>query len=244
MTKFREIEEIPARLFVVGDIHGCADELKMMLQYLETKESLAEDDLIVFIGDYIDRGPSSKEVIEVLIAFHSRHPQTIYLRGNHEDMLLDFLGYEGTLGHSYLANGGQATTQSYGCLPAPSREQLGAAISASHLAFYLNLERYLIVGDYVIVHAGLNPLRDVRSQLNEDIFWIRDEFIQNIHNFGRIVVFGHTPYEDVLVHPPYKIGIDTGLVYGNMLSVVELTKHQVFQIKRGAHDVTVKSFGI
>jgi serine/threonine protein phosphatase 1 len=244
MTKFREIEEIPARLFVVGDIHGCAEELNIMLAHLEANESLSDDDLIVFIGDYIDRGPSSKEVVDSLIAFHSRYPQTIFLRGNHEDMLLDFLGYEGTLGHSYLVNGGQATTQSYGCLPAPKREQLGAAIPTSHLAFFLNLERYIIVGDYVIVHAGLNPLRDVRSQLNEDIFWIRDEFIQNIHNFGRIVVFGHTPYEDVLVHPPYKIGIDTGLVYGNLLSVVELTNRRVFQIKRGAKEVTVKSFGI
>jgi serine/threonine protein phosphatase 1 len=93
------------------------------------------------------------------------------------------------------------------------------------------------------VHAGLNPLRDVRSQLNEDIFWIRDEFIQNIHNFGRIVVFGHTPYEDVLVHPPYKIGIDTGLVYGNLLSVVELTKQSVLQIKRGTTEVKLKALG-
>jgi serine/threonine protein phosphatase 1 len=145
MTKFREIDELPGRLYVVGDIHGCADELKIMLVHLESHESLSDDDLIVFIGDYIDRGPKSKQVIDELIAFHSRHPQAIFLRGNHEDMLLDFLGYEGTLGHSYLVNGGQATTQSYGCLPAPTREQLGAAMTASHLAFFLNLERYLIV---------------------------------------------------------------------------------------------------
>jgi len=243
MTKFREIDDLPGRLFVVGDIHGCSDELNIMLNHLEKNEGLSEDDYVVFIGDYIDRGPSSKQVVDSLISFHNRHSQAIFLRGNHEDMLLDFLGYEGTMGHSYLVNGGQATTQSYGTRHAPSREEIGDVMPAAHLAFYLNLERYLIVGDYVIVHAGLNPLRDVRSQLNEDIFWIRDEFIQNIHNFGRIVVFGHTPYEDVLVHPPYKIGIDTGLVYGNKLSVVELTKQRVMQIKRGTAEVTSKVLG-
>ncbi|MBN8548471.1 MAG: serine/threonine protein phosphatase [Deltaproteobacteria bacterium] len=241
MTKYRELTEKPRRLFAIGDIHGCPDELEFLLEYLRNTLNIDDQDQVVFIGDYIDRGVSSKAVLECLLRFQKLQPKTIFLRGNHEDMLLGFLGFEGR-GGAYLANGGDVFFESYGIkefkTPTDARER----IPASHISFLLNLDRYVISDSYVFAHAGLDPLRDLHSQLDQDLFWIRDPFIENIHNFNRTVLFGHTPYQDLLLHLPYKIGIDTGLVYGNILTCVELMNEQVYQVKAGGTKVEVSSF--
>lgn len=246
MTTPRVFEQMPRRLYAVGDIHGCADELAVLLRYLKETAGLGVEDGIVFIGDYIDRGPASKAVVDLLLEFQREFPGAVFLRGNHEDMLLGFLGHPGSMGRIYLDNGGVETAQSYG-LKVPrglgiSVDQVQQVIPARHLAFFLNLERYLVYPEYVFAHAGLNPERALDNQVGDDLFWIRDPFINNVHNFGKVVVFGHTPYEDVLFHLPYKIGVDTGVVYGNMLSAVELVHRLVFQVKRSTTDVLVSTF--
>lgn len=233
MEKYLEANELPARIFAIGDIHGCVNELDLMLEYLERKQNLSSQDVVVFIGDYVDRGPDSKPVLETLRSFQQSYPASIFLKGNHEEMLLSFLGFEGSEGQVYLLNGGTLCLQSYQIDPDASPEEILNQFPKTHLSFLLNLARYYIVGDFVFVHAGLNPLRDLRSQLDQDIYWIRDEFIKNIHHFEKTVVFGHTPYKNLLLDIPYKIGIDTGLVYGNRLSCIELVEKQGFQIKRG-----------
>lgn len=241
MSKFREFHDAPSRIFAIGDIHGCVIELRTLLDYLQKTQNLSAQDLVVFIGDYIDRGIDSKGVIDRLMEFQSFHMNTVFLRGNHEDMFLSFLGLPGLLGESFLINGGAQTLMSYGIDPLSSSEEVVTLLPAHHYSFFLNLESYVITPDFVLVHAGLNPLRDLRSQLDENLFWIRDEFIHNIHHFEKTVIFGHTPYQDVMVHPPYKIGIDTGLVYGNKLTCVELVGGKVFQIARGDKDVIERS---
>ncbi len=246
MTSPRVFSSLPRRLFVVGDIHGCAAELGVLLEHLRGTTSLGAGDVVVFVGDYIDRGPDSKGVIEALLEFQRAVPEVCFLRGNHEDMLLSYLGYPGTMGHIFLDNGGRETIASYG-IRAPrgaaiAVEQVQQVLPARHLAFFLNLENFVVFPGLVVVHAGLNPERALDAQIGTDLFWIRDQFIANVHRFERIVVFGHTPYENVLFHLPYKIGIDTGLVYGNMLTCVELMHGHLFQVKRGASAVETSTF--
>lgn len=240
--KYKEIFEMPARLYAIGDVHACLNEISLMLEFLENKENFSDADLLVFIGDYIDRGSESRTVLECLIEFKKRHGNTIFLRGNHEEMLLSFLGFAGTNAESYLYNGGTDFLSSYGLFSAPTREEILIRLPPAHISFLLSLDSYLIVDKYVFVHAGLNPLRPLRAQLDQDIYWIRDEFILNVHHFDKTVVFGHTPYKDILLHLPYKIGIDTGLVYGNLLTCIELTQNKIFQIERGGSEVSRGSF--
>lgn len=222
------------RIFAIGDVHGCPDELAALLKHLEESEGVQDKDLVVFLGDYIDRGPDSKGVIDTALEFRAKFPNTArFLKGNHEDMLLDFLGFGGRLGHAFLYNGGLETIQSYGISVFAPPEEMTAALPPEHFKFLCELESVLVVNEkYAFVHAGLNPLRDLDAQNDSDVFWIRDEFIANVHNFDLTVVFGHTPYKEIFIHLPYKIGIDTGLVFGNKISCIELTSGKVIQVDK------------
>ncbi len=226
-----------ARVYTVGDIHGCPSEPEVLLKHLTTKEGLGADDTVIFLGDYIDRGPNSRAVVDLLLDFKSKFPGTRFLRGNHEDMLLDFLGFGGNLGEAFLYNGGVETIQSYGISVFASVEEMVDALPVEHRKFFRELESIVIVDDFICVHAGLNPLRDLDAQNDGDVFWIRDEFLHNIHPFKKTVVFGHTPHREVVHHLPYKVGIDTGLVFGNKLSCLELRSGRILQVAREARHV-------
>ncbi len=239
-----QISEVSGkRLYAIGDLHGCPEELEVLLQHLRTAEGLGAEDTVVFLGDFIDRGPDSKNVVELCIQFKNEFPSARYLKGNHEDMLLDFLGYGGRMGQAFLYNGGIETIQSYGISVFSPPEEMVQALPESHYKFYQELESILVNDDFVFVHAGLNPLRDLRAQNDGDIFWIRDEFINNVHPFKKLIVFGHTPHRDVLIHKPFKLGIDTGLVFGNKLTCVELRGGRQLQVERGKKVVEVKELG-
>lgn len=225
------------RVFVIGDQHGCLEEAQRLLEYLENVEGLKDEDLVIFLGDYIDRGPDTKGVVELMLDFKTRFPKTRFLKGNHEDMMLDFLGFGGTLGQAFLYNGGIETIQSYGMSVFSSPSEMVEALPAHHFRFFSELESIIQVDDFICVHAGLNPLRGLSSQNDSDVFWIRDEFLSSVHNFKKTVIFGHTPHQEVFAHLPYKIGIDTGLVFGNKLTCIELNSGAVFQLARGGKTV-------
>lgn len=225
------------RIYVIGDIHGCPKEPEILLRHLEKNEGLSNEDLVIFLGDYIDRGPDTKAVIELVLDFKNKFPNTRFLKGNHEDMMLDFLGFGGNLGQAFLYNGGLETIQSYGIsVFAPSNE-MAEALPKDHFRFFCELESVLVVDKFVCVHAGLNPLRDIDNQQDDEIFWIRDEFLNNIHTFDKTVIFGHTPHQEIFEHLPYKVGIDTGLVFGNKLTCVELSFGRILQVKRNSLEV-------
>lgn len=226
------------QVFAIGDIHGCVQELLVGLEWLEAKSGLTDDDVVVCIGDYVDRGPNSKGVVDALLRFRTGHPQTYFLRGNHEEMMLGFLGLGGAGGGLFLANGGEDTLSSYGLPPDPDAVLTG--LPPEHREFYQSLERLIVLDEFAFVHAGVDPLRELGAQIDDDLFWIRDTFINNIHHFGLTVVFGHTPFQDVFLHLPYKVGIDTGAVYGNKLSIVELKSMRAAQVKRGGSKVKEK----
>jgi serine/threonine protein phosphatase 1 len=224
------------RLFAIGDIHGCPDELATMLRRIDPKRG----DIVVFIGDYVDRGPSSRDVVEQLLELKAESGcEPIFLRGNHEDMMLSFLGLPGRFGESFLFNGGASTLDSYGVTES-QLDQAALLIPDRHLAFFSDLAISYLYPPYLFVHAGVMPARQLDEQVPEDMLWIRQEFIFNPHDLGQTVVFGHTPMKTVMFDPPYKIGIDTGLVYGNKLTCIEFREGLLYQVGRNSREVKLQ----
>src|SRR6266508_6212252 len=157
--------------YVIGDIHGCADELRYLVDALP----LARGDHLVFLGDYIDRGPDSCGVVSFLISQQKSHHEIeyVFLKGNHEDMFLSYLGLDGQHGDMFLINGGKATLASYGVapdqfLPAQAFE----AIPVAHVRFYEALEKYHQMDSFLCVHAGIHPQKPLTEQTDEEFFWI------------------------------------------------------------------------
>ncbi len=227
------------RLFAIGDIHSCPDELGAMLKAIAPRDG----DTVVFVGDYVDRGPSARAVVDLLLEVERGPAEVIFLKGNHEDMMLSFLGLPGRYGDSFLINGGAATLESYGVnddnLPsAPER------IPESHMNFLTHLSTSYLRPPFLFVHAGILPARQLEEQSVEDMLWIRQEFIFQPHQIDATVVFGHTPMREVLVDMPYKLGIDTGLVYGGKLSCVEFTEGVLYQVARGSSRAKSKSIQV
>jgi Calcineurin-like phosphoesterase len=223
-----------ARFFIVGDIHACPQELETLL----TSLALQREDRVVFLGDYIDRGPDARAVVDFLLGMKADAIcQLTFLKGNHEDMFLDFLGLPGRYGETFLFNGGAPTVKSYGLSRSAVGKDAAAELPQTHLDFYCALEGVYTEGDTLCVHAGLNPMRSFDKQTEEERLWIRQEFILQPHNFPYTIVFGHTPHREVLFDLPYKVGIDTGLVYGGKLSCLEVTERNLFQVSKGSRDV-------
>jgi len=207
------------RIFAIGDIHGCIDQLVALMDTIPIQMSR---DKLVFIGDYIDRGPDSFAVVEYLVKLKTRFPAVVFLKGNHEDMLENYL--DGSDRFTYLLNGGQQTLDDYLQRADSPRSH---AIPATHLAFFRSLTLYHQTENYIFVHAGLRQNVALEEQRPEDMLWIREQFLYCRHSFGKKVVFGHTPFPEPLVESN-KIGIDTGAVYGNRLTCVQLPEEVFF----------------
>jgi serine/threonine protein phosphatase 1 len=204
-----------SRIFAIGDIHGCADRLEALIDRLDID---AQQDRLIFIGDYIDRGSGSKEVVERILGLREAIAHVICLLGNHEQMFLNYCLHD--LGRElFLGNGGFSTLVSYGLRQAGQDPSL--RLPERHLQFYQSLVPYYETDDHIFVHAGLRPGIPLPEQDLEDMLWIRFEFIRSSFAFRKKVVFGHTPFSVPLV-ASNKIGIDTGAVYGGPLTCLEL----------------------
>jgi serine/threonine protein phosphatase 1 len=227
------------RSYVLGDIHGCLDELRCLLDSLPLEPS----DRVVFLGDYVDRGPDPQGVISLLIERQKIGQQDfIFLKGNHEDMFLSYLDLPSKSRDIFLFNGGGTTLASYGIPPTvTSAEEAQSRIPRSHIDFLKSLRVSFLIEPFLCVHAGIHPLRPLDEQKEKDLLWIRDEFIFNPHALPYTVLFGHTPHREVFFDLPYKIGLDTGLVYGNQLSCLEVQDKTLFQIERRKKTVVRKS---
>jgi serine/threonine protein phosphatase 1 len=217
------------RLFAIGDVHGNARELEALLTGLRP----GRGDTVAFVGDYVDRGPDSAQVIDLLLDLQRSEAATIFLKGNHEDMALAYLGSPGHWGEAWLLNGGGATLRSYGLPPDAQPSEARAVIPAAHIAFLEALEPWRRLAGHVLVHAGIRPGVPMAEQQDTDLFWIREEFTLHPHDLAETVVFGHTPSRTVFVDLPYKIGIDTGCVYGGTLTALDLHEHVVHQVRHG-----------
>jgi len=211
------------RIFAIGDIHGCLNHLTNLIQMLD----INTEDTLVFIGDYIDRGPDSKGVLDFILDLKKDLKKVICLRGNHEEMFLNFyLGRKDAL--LFLRNGGQSTLASYGMLGKSANGIVGK-LPDTHLQFLKSLPLYFETEDYIFVHAGLRPGISLKQQDPCDLLWIRDEFIFSTVDFGKIVVFGHTPFREPFFQMHNKIGIDTGAVYWGKLTCIELPDQRIYQ---------------
>ena len=197
------------RYFVVGDIHGCYQKLRRLLERLDWAPG--GDDLLIFLGDYIDRGPQSYEVVDTLVDLAGRAPNVVTLMGNHEDMFLQFIS--GQISPPLHDNGFSATIRNY---TLPDRN-----LSLEHLRFLHGLLPCFETDQYIFVHAGLRPDLPLASQNLLDMLWIRDEFLKSDYDFGRLVVFGHTPFKQPFMAPG-RLGLDTGAVFGGPLTCVVL----------------------
>ena len=184
------------RLIAIGDIHGEINELNSLLDKISPKKS----DTLVFLGDYIDRGNNSKEVISTLIKL-KKSTNRIFLMGNHENMLLRTkeTRKEEDIGF-WLFNGGITTVDSYGDY---------VNIFQTHGDFFENLKLYYQTEDFLFVHAGIRPDKPLDEQEKQDFLWIRDNFINHKHQLKQKVIFGHTIFDEPYVEDD-KIGINTG----------------------------------
>lgn len=212
------------KIFAIGDIHGCFDKLQRLI--LEIKADPVNDTL-VFIGDYIDRADGGRDVVDYILKLKKTFQNVICLRGNHESMLLRFL--DGVEGDIYLANGGFATLKAYGISRSDAPKVRKKKIPPDHLKFFKTLLPYYETDQFIFVHAGLIPGRELNEQSLYDMQWIRQTFIDSDNDFGKRVVFGHTHFSEPLVEDN-KIGIDTGAVYGGMLTCVELPALKFYQV--------------
>lgn len=218
------------RLFAVGDIHGHFDELAQLMNRLVTEGGLrGRTDTVVFLGDYVDGGPDTRKVIDQLMAWQEEYPHWRFLKGNHEDMMLDALVFNSRKYGFYdmwWGQGGKATAYSY--LPEDvtgydrAIMQPTEFILTRHLEWLNNLPLTHEQDGYVFVHAGFAPRIGLQGQTERDMLWIRERFVNSDWDFdGKRVVFGHTPFEEPLVMPN-KIGIDTMFHSFGKLTAVEL----------------------
>lgn len=205
-------------IYAIGDIHGCVDSLKDLIDKLP----LRNGDKLIFLGDYIDRGPDSRAVIEKLLELR-RSFDCVFLRGNHEWMMLNYV-LNGKDYELWMMNGAYATIRSYTDVK---------KIPPEHLEFFKDTIYYHVENGYLFVHAGVRPLIPLEKQDAFDLVWIRDEFIYSEEPLvGFKVIFGHTPFRDVFVSHD-KIGIDTGCVYGGKLTAFRIDDNRVFQVSCG-----------
>lgn len=201
------------KIFAIGDIHGYINKLEALMRKIHPDP---EKDEIVFLGDYVDRGPNSKEVVEMVLEIKRRFPRTTCLMGNHEFSLLDYLTYRRDP-WTFFLNGGVETIHSYDL----TGDDIEAKMPPEHRAFFNSLKPYYETEDYIFVHAGLREGVPLEEQTLDDLVWIRKEFIESKKDFGKVVIFGHTPFPKPLIHPN-KIGIDTGAGYGGALTCIVL----------------------
>lgn len=220
-------------LYAVGDIHGRSDLLAALLAAIAADaegSATVETRTLVFLGDYVDRGPDSSEVVEMLISGLPPGFDAYFLKGNHEAILLDFLQDAPLLEH-WLDNGGGATLASYGVdvdrlgrdrAPATAwRQAFAEALPVHHRRFLEGLGLMLSFGDYLFVHAGVRPGVPLDAQDPEDLIWIRGAFLRSRQNFGKIVVHGHTPVREPEICDN-RIDIDTGAVFSGVLTALRL----------------------
>ncbi|MCL4502902.1 MAG: serine/threonine protein phosphatase [Deltaproteobacteria bacterium] len=211
-------------IYAIGDIHGNLDLLERLMDKLQpdlTREQL------LFMGDYIDRGPRPKGVVDYVLRLRNLAPpgQVICLKGNHEAMFLNFM--QGRDVELFLFNGGIKTLKDYWGEDWEEQEKL--VVPPGHRRFFEELRLYYETEAYIFVHGGIKPGVPMAEQREEDLLWIRGDFIASMEDFGKKVIFGHTPFRQPLLMPN-KIGIDTGAAYGNRLTCLKLPEEKFISV--------------
>jgi serine/threonine protein phosphatase 1 len=234
-------------IYAVGDVHGRADLLRALHRLIEADAAHltpGTERVVVYVGDYVDRGLDSREVIDVLLREPLRGFRPVYLLGNHDAWLLSFL-VDPKVGSTWLRYGGDVTLHSYGVrLGAPVDEAayfeelqtaLRAELPPHHVDFLRNLELSFESGDFLFVHAGVRPGVPLDQQVADDLLWIREPFLSWKRDFGKVVVHGHTVESEPVVRGN-RIGIDTGACWTGCLTclVLEEGRYRFFDTGHAA----------
>nr|WP_085963475.1 metallophosphoesterase family protein [Bradyrhizobium sp. STM 3809] len=225
------------RVYAIGDIHGRLDLLEGLLAQIERDLAArpASRPILIFLGDYIDRGPASQQTIDRLVQ-QSRSHECVFLKGNHEALALRSLT-DRVAFDRWMRLGGFETLISYGVMPGfigagPSRPvpetqaTFHAALASRHMQFFRSLQTSCTFGDFFFVHAGIRPGVALTQQAEEDLLWIRGEFLDAQGEFGKIVIHGHTPTKTVEVKPN-RVNIDTGAFATGRLSCLVLEENSL-----------------
>lgn len=220
-------------VWAIGDIHGRLDLLEPLVEAIiaDAAASAPDRTMVIFLGDYIDRGPDSRGVIRLLSALPREGDISYrFLKGNHEETMVRFLN-EPSVGRQWCEYGGEETLRSYQLKPPTLRHSNDAwrsvsadlrhALDAEEIAFLENLELSIVAGDYFFAHAGANPEKALDRQSAHDLMWIRRSFLDSTVTFDKLVVHGHTP--TAVVHADQRrIGIDTRAYDSGILTALRL----------------------
>jgi serine/threonine protein phosphatase 1 len=243
-------------VYAIGDIHGRYDLMKALLAQIAADaaaRAAGRRPILIFLGDYVDRGPDSAKVVEALLWLGRRRDLDVrLLKGNHEQAMLDFLDVPATGAH-WLRFGGVETLAAYGVLaPEPDEGEAGLArarddllerMPASHLRLLEGLELMLQVGDYAFVHAGVRPRTPLNAQAEDDLLWIRKEFLEARGPFEKVVVHGHTWIGDRPQVFDHRIGVDTGAFMTGALTAVRLEDGEIGILQaRAAEPANVRAW--
>ena len=220
------------RAYAIGDIHGCLELLEPLLAKIEAEiaEARRRKVSILFLGDLIDRGPSSAQVVERLRTYSPKGATTHFVMGNHEEVMLKVIEGDSDLLQSWLRFGGAETLRSYGLEPKnlaghgdSAIESIRSAVPKEHVEFLQSFADSVSFGDYFFVHAGIRPGVDLAEQSEADLRWIRDPFLNDTGERGFVVVHGHTISNSVQV-TSNRIGIDTGAFCTGTLSAIAIDR--------------------
>ncbi|MBI1197577.1 MAG: serine/threonine protein phosphatase [Phenylobacterium sp.] len=214
-------------VYAVGDVHGHAEALAPLLDQIRrdaAEAAPAQRPLLIFLGDYVDRGPDSRGAVDLILAAEADAAfEVVALKGNHEDAMIRFLEEPG-FAQAWIDNWGEATLRSYGVDPwggEAVQARFGAILPDAHRAFLGRLRLSVTVGDYLFAHAGVRPGVALAEQAERDLMWIRYEFLHSDADFGKVVVHGHTPSEQPELKAN-RINVDTGVYFTGVLTAVRL----------------------
>jgi serine/threonine protein phosphatase 1 len=225
-----KLDRQPDRIYAIGDVHGCLDLLKRIeAQIVADAEDVPGSKLIVMLGDLIDRGPASAQVIDHMLAGPPAGFERICLRGNHEAMMLAFIR-DPKRGAIWLENGGREAMLSYGLpsdtllrgvAPRVLQNLIASHVPDEHIEFLEHLPVMLETPEALFVHAGLRQGVKLEAQTDDDLIWFRDNYESDYAEFGRPVVHGHMPRTEALV-TPFRLAIDTGVYVNGRLTAVRI----------------------
>jgi len=233
-------------VYAIGDIHGQLDELRRAHDLIaaDMRRRATPNAQIVHIGDYADRGPDVKGVLDFLIALTAENRHVVCLAGNHDRMMLGFLDADTSLdprsdNFDWLSSdlGSAETLESYGVSSnwpttrARFTKRVREAVPQAHIDFLRNLPLMHRTREHLFVHAGINPNRALDDQRDEDLLWIRTPFLHDTRDHGPLIVHGHTPVPDV-EHAGNRVNIDTGAGFGRPLSAVAIERRKVYLLTK------------
>lgn len=235
MPQWHATTEKHERIYAIGDVHGCYRQLIELLDRIgqdNADRSSEATPNIIFLGDMIDRGPDSAKVIDKVIELTEDNTNVFALKGNHEQVFCDIAGGDLMVVDDWLRMGGRATLRSYGIDPDWAKtnkhhlpDRLSEAVPQSHVSWMSQLPLTARSNDYFFCHAGVRPGVRLSRQRNQDLLWIRQEFLEDNRPHGAVIVHGHSIESNVVVKHN-RIGVDTGAYKTGKLSAVMLDGNQ------------------